>query len=311
MNSAEYVDKQIQILKGGGIPLSSAAWQAALLCVGWPYIFGDRGEYCKPEKRKAVYIKHGGDSLITKCKALKIEEGAPVICGDCDGCKWYPGGKRVRSFDCRGFTYWILLQIYGWKLMGSGCTAQWNNKDNWKAKGEVADGIPQDVIVCLFYYKKDKQGKRTKTLEHTGLYYNGQTCECSNGVQHFTTLNKKWEVWGVPACAEEMPGPSPSPDPDPEPEPTPEPSPEPEKKPTIRRGDRGPYVKLCQEDLMALGYSVGKSGADGIFGKNTESGVKAFQRDHDDRDGRALAVDGIVGQKTWGALDDAMAKIGM
>ena len=69
-------------------------------------------------------------------------------------------------------------------------------------------------------------------------------------------------------------------------------------------------MKLCQEDLIQLGYSVGKSGADGIFGKNTENGVKAFQRDHDDRDGRALAVDGIVGQKTWGALDDAMAKIG-
>ena len=184
--------------------------------------------------------------------------------------------------------------------MGAGCTSQWNNEDNWKAKGEVADGIPQDVIVCLFYYKKDKQGKRTKTLEHTGLYYNGQTCECSNGVQHFTKLNKKWEVWGVPACVDVVP---------PTPTPTP-PGPEPEKKPTIRKGDRGPYVKLCQEDLMALGYSVGSSGADGIFGKNTEAGVKAFQKDHDDRDGKALKVDGIVGEKTWGALDDAIGKIG-
>lgn len=307
MNSAEYVSSLITQLKAQGCVLSDVAWQAALACVGWPYIFGDRGEYCTPAKRKAVYIKHGGDSLITKCQALKIEEGAPVICGNCDGCKWYPGGKRVRSYDCRGFTYWILLQIYGWKLMGSGCTAQWNNKDNWKAQGEVADGIPQGVIVCLFYYKKDKKtGKRTKTLEHTGLYYNGETCECSNGVQYSKTLNKKWEVWGVPACVDQdIPAPVP-----PEPEPEPEPTPIPEKKPTIRKGDRGPYVKLCQEDLIRLGYDVGKTGADGIFGKNTESGVKAFQRSHKDRDGKQLKVDGIVGAKTWGALDDAMAKIG-
>ena len=34
MNSAEYVDQQIKIMKSGGIPLSSAAWQAALLCIG-------------------------------------------------------------------------------------------------------------------------------------------------------------------------------------------------------------------------------------------------------------------------------------
>ena len=35
MNNAEYVDQQIQKLKNSGIPLSEAAWQAALLCVGW------------------------------------------------------------------------------------------------------------------------------------------------------------------------------------------------------------------------------------------------------------------------------------
>lgn len=196
MNTAKYVDEQIKVLKNSGIPLSEAAWKAALLCVGWPYIFGDRGEYCTPAKRQAVYNKHGGDSLINKCQVLK---GTKT---DCSGCKWYPKGSRVRSYDCRGFTYWILLQIFGWKLMGGGCTAQWNNKDNWKKQGEVKDGIPQGVIVCLFYYKKDDNGNRTKTLAHTGLYYNGQTCECSNGVQHSTTLNEKWEVWGVPACVD-------------------------------------------------------------------------------------------------------------
>ena len=88
------------------------------------------------------------------------------------------------------------------------------------------------------------------------------------------------------------------------------PGPEQENKPTIRRGSRGPYVTLCQEDLIQLGYDVGKTGADGIFGKNTEAAVKQFQREHNDMDGNPLKVDGIVGQKTWGALDDAFGKIG-
>ena len=103
----------------------------------------------------------------------------------------------------------------------------------------------------------------------------------------------------MPACVDIIP---------PQPEPTPEPTPEPETKPTIRRGDRRPYVKLCQEDLITLGYSVGRTGADGIFGKNTEEGVRRFQHDHDDPDGKALKVDGIVGPKTWGALDLAIAE---
>lgn len=302
MNTAEYVDKQIQALKSGGIPLSEAAWKASLLCVGWPYIFGAKGQLCTQAYRRQVYNRNPNkeeyQNVRKACQAIR--ETNPT--GTCTGCKWFPEKKRVRSYDCRGFTYWILLQIYGWELKGSGCTKQWNEQSNWKAKGNVEDGIPQGVIVCLFYWKKDKRGKRTTTVAHTGLYFNGQTCECSSGVQHSKTLNKKWEMWGVPACVDVVP-------PTPTPTPTP-PGPEPEKKPTIRRGDRGPYVKLCQEDLMALGYSVGSSGADGIFGKNTEAGVKAFQKDHDDRDGRALKVDGIVGEKTWGALDDAIGKIG-
>lgn len=171
--------------------------------------------------------------------------------------------------------------------MGAGATSQWNTESNWKAKGEVADGIPQNVIVCLFYYKKDKNGKRTKTLEHTGLYYNGQTCECSNGVQHFTTINKKWEVWGVPACVDVVPQ---------TPTPTP-PGPEPEKKPTLRKGSTGPYVTLAQTELINRGYDLGKWGADGQFGAQTEKAVKAFQKDH------GLKADGIIGPDTWTALD--------
>lgn len=210
-HTAKYVDDQIVLLKNSGIPLSEAAWKAALLCIGFPYIFGDRGQYCTPAHRRAAYNARGAEHPTIKSKCKNFDGN-----GTCSGCQFYPGGK-TRAYDCRGFTYWILLMIFGWKLMGGGCTAQWNNKDNWKKQGEVKDGIPQGVIVCLFYYKKDDNGNRTKTLAHTGLYYNGQTCECSNGVQHSTTLNAKWEVWGVPACVDgDVPTPVPPEPPKPE-----------------------------------------------------------------------------------------------
>ena len=308
MNSAAYVDEQIQAMKAAGMDLSAASWETAKLAVGWPYVFGDRGCYCTPGNRRAAYNRTAAgknkDNIKAKCQVLNGSKGA------CSGCKWYPGGKRVREFDCRGFTYWILLAVYGWKLQGVGCTSQWNREDNWQDKGEIADGIPQNVIVCVFYYEK-KGGKRTDTLAHTGLYYNGSTIECSNGVEYSAKLNKKWDVWAVPACVKGYtPGPEPGPEPTPPgPEPTP-PGPEPVKKPTIRKGDRGPYVKECQEELLALGYDVGKTGADGIFGKNTEAAVKKFQKEHRDLDGKQLKVDGIVGQKTWGALDNAAGNIG-
>lgn len=284
MNSAKEVDSLIQQMKTGGIPLSDAAWEAAKACIGWPYILGDRGEYDTPEKRQAVHNKHPEyKGLITGCQVLREMNRKD----SCDGCKWYPGGCRVRSFDCRGFTYWILLQIYGWKLMGAGCTSQWNTESNWKAKGEVKDGIPQGVIVCLFYYKKDSKGNRTKTLEHTGLYYNGETIECSSGVQYSKSLNKKWEVWGIPACVDGA-----APDQQPVPTPT-------EKKPTLRKGNRNQYVKQMQEKLAELGYDLGICGIDGDFGTATEAAVKKFQKDH------GLTEDGICGQKTWAALDAA------
>jgi peptidoglycan hydrolase-like protein with peptidoglycan-binding domain len=124
-------------------------------------------------------------------------------------------------------------------------------------------------------------------MEHTGFGYNNETIECSNGVLHFTTRNKKWTHWGVPVCIDGKITPSPTP-------PT---------KPTLRRGARGEYVTLAQTMLIQKGYDCGASGADGQFGAATEAAVRAFQRDHKDTYGNPLSVDGIIGQKTWAAFD--------
>lgn len=66
------------------------------------------------------------------------------------------------------------------------------------------------------------------------------------------------------------------------------------ERPTLRRGDRGEDVVHLQTRLTAMGYGVGK--IDGIFGVKTLEAVKAFQVEN------GLAVDGIVGEKTWGKI---------
>lgn len=66
---------------------------------------------------------------------------------------------------------------------------------------------------------------------------------------------------------------------------------------TLRRGDKGEQVVHLQEWLNALGSTLE---ADGIFGAATQTAVKSFQRQH------GLAVDGIVGAKTWAALEAAV-----
>lgn len=66
-------------------------------------------------------------------------------------------------------------------------------------------------------------------------------------------------------------------------------------KPVLRKGSRGEEVRELQQRLNASGYSCGM--IDGIFGQKTLEAVTAFQAD------RGLAVDGIVGAKTWNELN--------
>ncbi|MFK4101458.1 protein kinase [Streptomyces sp. NPDC019531] len=61
-------------------------------------------------------------------------------------------------------------------------------------------------------------------------------------------------------------------------------------------GDTGQRVVQVQCMLTKRGYSVGGSGVDGEFGKDTQSAVKQFQS------AKGLEVDGQVGPNTWAAL---------
>ena len=65
--------------------------------------------------------------------------------------------------------------------------------------------------------------------------------------------------------------------------------------PTLKKGSRSSYVRDLQQSLKDVKYNVG---VDGIFGTQTQNVVREFQMDHN------LSSDGIVGPRTWAALDE-------
>ncbi|MBB6177513.1 peptidoglycan hydrolase-like protein with peptidoglycan-binding domain [Anoxybacillus tengchongensis] len=63
---------------------------------------------------------------------------------------------------------------------------------------------------------------------------------------------------------------------------------------TLKRGDKSDYVKTLQSWLYKAGFNPG--GIDGVYGGNTESAVKEFQKKV------GITADGIAGKQTYQAL---------
>jgi len=285
MYSAAYVQEQINRLKQFYNPDEAVA-AAAELCLGWAYVFGARGEYCDPSNRRSR-ARDDHPTIKSKCRNFNGKDSVP---GKCVGCKWFLGDAnadqskhegRTRFFDCRGFTYWVLLQICGWKLKGAGATSQWNTGENWSEKGLIKD-MPDRV--CIVFKRAGN------VMEHTGIHVGGgKIIHCSNGVQTGKVTDRGWTHYAVPVCLSKAPSQIATGEP---------PVQKVDGKPVLKRGDVGEYVTLLQTMLINHTYDVGSSGADGIFGRNTESAVKLFQRTH------GLADDGVVGNDTWAALEE-------
>ena len=245
-------------------------------CMGWAYVYGAAGALCNPADRRSSY---NGNKSRHPDEAEQIKKNCQVLNGkttSCNGCKWYPGGC-TRYFDCRGFTRWVLAQV-GITLKGAGCTSQWNTASNWKAKGKIED-MPLDQVCVVFW--RDKKDKNV--MAHTGLYVgNGVIIHCSGEVKKGKISDSGWTDYAIPNGMEgNVPG----------------------GKPTLKKGDKGSFVTLMQTKLIQLGYDVGKTGADGKFGANTESGLKAFQKKS------GLPVTGVCDDATWDALESGQTML--
>jgi hypothetical protein len=68
----------------------------------------------------------------------------------------------------------------------------------------------------------------------------------------------------------------------------------------LKPGSNAPEVKILQEKLRQAGHAVRVTA---VFDEQTKLSVIAFQKS------RGLVADGVVGEKTWSALDAAPLKI--
>ena len=70
----------------------------------------------------------------------------------------------------------------------------------------------------------------------------------------------------------------------------------------LMKGDKGDAVKAMQANLIYMGYNLGKYGADGSFGDDTDSALRKFQKDY------KLTVDGKYGVSSKAKLESAVTE---
>ena len=230
----------------------------------WVYWYGTCGYKCTEslyKRKKEQYPDHYGSDR-TKGYMADISRGA--MCADCVG--------MIKAF------FWMGGDINGKNVYQS------NNCPDRSADGLFAMCTEKGHISTI----PDIPGVVVHKPGHIGVYIGGGYTIEMKGFAYDCVKNKvtsgPWTEWGrLPDSMIRYDGEFP------------------QVKPgdrTLKRGMAGADVKALQEELMKRGYSVGASGADGDFGRDTERAVRLFQADN------GLVVDGIVGEKTWAALNN-------
>lgn len=192
------------------------------------------------------------------------------------GRKWI--GHTVS--DCSGMFTWAFKELGSYMYHGSDTI--WNQytvKRGELVKGNRDDGVELKPGTAVFVHKTSG-ARRT----HIGLFIgNGKVIEAAGtqaGVIISEVTNPKWAEWGelkyVAYSADEQSAMNIG-------------------TPTLRRGHKNANVAKLQELLKAAGCYNGD--IDGAFGPQTDEAVRLFQRKN------GLTVDGIVGAKTWAALE--------
>lgn len=187
------------------------------------------------------------------------------------GQKWV--GKRVA--DCSGLFVWAFRELGGDIYHGS--NTMW--KKYTTVKGTLTGSMDIRPGTAVFTVGSD--GVRG----HVGLYIGGGVCIEAKGTAYgvVTSQLSRWDEWGELVGVEyDLPADSVSIAPR-----------------TLRKGDIGTDVeevqRILNQDTRYDGLKV-----DGIFGRDTEASVRAFQSDN------GLTPDGIVGPLTWAKLREAV-----
>ena len=249
----------------------------------WGYIWGTAGitwTQAKQNQKVNYMVSKYGANWKKNADAKKDDYYYAALYGS----KWI--GHTVA--DCSGLFAWAFKKLGGAIAHGSNsiydryCTT----------KGKLTTALKKTLAPGTAVFTGD-----AKEHGHIGLYVgDGKVIEASGtqaGVCVSNITANKWTYYGllknVDYSAQEAPESPSSPSDDAILNPA---------LPVLKRGLKGEYVTLLQTKLIQKGYDLGKWGADGDFGSQTEKAVKEFQKDH------GLVSDGVVGTKTWEALNE-------
>lgn len=158
---------------------------------------------------------------------------------------------------------WTDLANALWEVFASGAEQRNETLEAWKGAGGRADLIQgitdalsglwniitavKEAFIDIFpKVTTDKLLKFSKKVKELGANFK----KLANSYEYFRTVGKQLVTETNPL--EEYFG-------------------------NLEKGAKGEAVKKLQEALEAKGFSVGKHGIDGIFGKNTEKALKEFQ----------------------------------
>ena len=254
--------------------------------IGQPYWYGCVVYKCAEDlraRKAAQYPSHYGSE---RTRRYKQDIAAKKVCSDCvGGCKgyaWTGGGLGVVESIGTGKTF---TSKYG----ANGCPDKSANGmfDYAKSKGMdwgVIKTLPEIVGLALRF-----DG-------HVGYYIgNGYAVEWKGfayGCVKTKVAGRGWTHWyKLPFINYEGGGTVVTP---------------PAVDVTLgsrllKPGMKGADVKALQGLLLQLGYKLPKYGADGDYGAETETAVKAFQK------AEGLEIDGKYGDKSHAALMAAVA----
>lgn len=208
--------------------------------------------------------------------------------------RWKDEAERV--WDCQGLADGYLTEKLGVKIN----VRARNNYASWcgiKGTGRIPDRykVPGAAVFMdngSYVHHVGFLEKPVDLADPDGDWWVVEARGVMYGVVRTKLNDRGWNKWGWMTKYFEYP------------EPDAEDKPQEYGDRNLRYGMSGEDVAALQEDLIALGFSVGRWGADGEFGKATESALKAFQQTHD------LEADGVAGPKTFAKLNELLKESG-
>lgn len=182
--------------------------------------------------------------------------------------------KVLKAFDCSGLGMYELHILFG--LPDATADTMMKKYTTQITKSQLRRGD--------WVSKRNSEGKHT----HIGYVVDGslnviEAKGRDDGVVKLPLSRGSWNYYGRPTIFKD----------------------EPEKPYQMTRSlkktsptMKGEDVKMLQKKLNSLGFSVGKCGADGSYGGDTEKAVTAYQKSTNGK----LEVDGKAGRKTLTSL---------